>query len=173
MPIAPWVNVIFEKLLKSEDGLASNEVTSVAVDASGQIWLGTAGEGVCILQTDSSWRFISTQTLALLSDDVLDIAVCGSVVGVGTAGGVTIFDDGVFRKFFNGTDWGRSGCDSAIAVSCDGIYYGKDVNEGDILYTYITKGEIERFEKQTGVLTEDEKPVFEEIKKIIIGSPFG
>ena len=58
-----------------------------------------------------------------------------------------------------------------VAISCDGIYYGKDVNEGDILYTYISKGEIERFEKQ-GVLAEDEKPVFEEIKKIIIDSPF-
>ncbi len=60
-----------------------------------------------------------------------------------------------------------------VAISCDGIYYGKDVAEGDVLYTYIPKSEIERFEAQPGVFTEDEKAVFEEIKKIVVGSPFG
>ncbi len=108
------------KIVRSEDGLRSNDVTSVAVDASGQVWMGTAGYGVCILRSDSTWEFISTQTLALLSDDVLDISVCGSIAAVGTAGGVTVFDNGVLRKFFNGVDWGQSGCDSAIAVCCDG-----------------------------------------------------
>jgi hypothetical protein len=107
------------KIVRSEDGLRSNDVTSVAVDASGQVWMGTAGYGVCVLQSDSTWRFINTQTLGLLSDDVLDISVCGSVVAVGTAGGVTVFDNGVFQRFFNGIDWGLSGCDSTIAVCCD------------------------------------------------------
>ena len=110
----------FAKVIRSEDGLRSNEVTSVVVDTSGHVWFGTAGHGVCVLKSDSTWRFINTQTLGLLSNDVLDMAVCGGTVAVATAGGITVFDDGVFVKFYNGIDWGRSGCDSAIAVACDG-----------------------------------------------------
>ncbi len=59
-----------------------------------------------------------------------------------------------------------------VAISCEGIYYGKDVQEGDIVYTYIPKSEIEKFEGQPGVFTEDERQVFEEIKKIIVASPW-
>jgi hypothetical protein len=110
----------YAKFVRSEDGLRSNEVSAVLVDSTGNIWLGTEGDGVCILQTDTTWRFINTQTLGLLSDDVLDISDCGNLVAVGTAGGVTVFENGVFDRFYNGIDWGSSGCDSAIAVSCDG-----------------------------------------------------
>ncbi len=60
-----------------------------------------------------------------------------------------------------------------VAISCSGIYYGKDACEGDILYTYISKGDIEKFEGRPGVFTDDERPVFDEIKKIVVGSPFG
>jgi len=60
-----------------------------------------------------------------------------------------------------------------VAISCDGIYYGKDVCEGDVLYTYIPKSEIEKFEGQPGVFNDDEKTVFAEIKKIVVSSPFG
>jgi len=60
-----------------------------------------------------------------------------------------------------------------IAISCSGIYYGKDVKEGDILYTYIPKYEIEKFDNQPGVFTDGERAVFEEIKKIVVSSPFG
>ena len=114
------------KVVRSEDGLTSNDVSSVLVDAEGNVWLGTHGSGVCVLQSDSTWRYINTQTLGLLSDDVLDMSACGNVIAVGTAGGMTLFEDGVFERFFNGTDWGRSGCDSAISVACNelGILVG-------------------------------------------------
>ncbi|NYZ76819.1 translation initiation factor IF-2 [Candidatus Micrarchaeota archaeon] len=59
-----------------------------------------------------------------------------------------------------------------LAISCDGIYYGKDVCEGNILYTYITKAEITQFESQPGLLSDEERLVFEEIKKLIVSSPF-
>ncbi len=110
----------FAKVIRSEGGLGSNDVSCVIVDAAGGTWLGTYGSGVFVLEADSTWRFINTQTLALLSDDVLDMAVCGDVVAVGTAGGITVFENGVFKKFYNGIDWGRSGCDSAVSVSCNG-----------------------------------------------------
>jgi translation initiation factor IF-2 len=60
-----------------------------------------------------------------------------------------------------------------LAISCEGIYYGKDVCEGEILYTYISKGEISRFENQPGLLSEEEKIIFDEIKKLVATSPFG
>lgn len=60
-----------------------------------------------------------------------------------------------------------------LALSCEGIYYGKEVNEGDILYTYITKSEIERFDAQPSVLNDEEKVLLDEIRKIVVGSPFG
>ncbi len=72
------------------------------------------------------------------------------------------------KEKLNEADLGKQ-----VAISCDGIYYGKDVQEGDIVYTYIPKSEIEKFNNQPGVFTEDEKAVFEEIKKIVVGSPFG
>jgi hypothetical protein len=109
----------FAKVVRSEGGLRSNDVTAVAVDAAGRLWLGTDGYGICILGADSTWLFINTQTLALLSDAVLDIDMTGNMVAVGTAGGVTLFEGDRFEKFFNGVDWGHSGCDSALAVSSD------------------------------------------------------
>ncbi len=60
-----------------------------------------------------------------------------------------------------------------LAISCDGIYYGKDVCEGEILYTYISKSEISRFETQPGLLNEEEKNIFDEIKRLVVVSPFG
>jgi translation initiation factor 5B len=59
-----------------------------------------------------------------------------------------------------------------IAISCDGIYYGKDVQEGDILYTYISKGDIERFDSKPSILGDAEKALLDEIRKIVVGSPF-
>ncbi len=60
-----------------------------------------------------------------------------------------------------------------VAISCDGIYYGKDVCEGDTVYTYISKGEIARFDSQPSVLNDEEKMLLEEIRKRVAGSPFG
>lgn len=109
----------YTKFVRSEGGLKTIDVTAVMVDPAGQVWMGTEGHGLCVIRADSSWHFINTQTLGLLSDDVLDIYSCGSTIAVGTAGGVSLFEDGVFERFFNGVDWGRSGCDSAIAVCCN------------------------------------------------------
>jgi len=110
----------FAKVVRSEEGLSSNGVSSVIVDGSDRVWLGTHDNGVCMLSPDSTWRFINTQTLGLLSDNVLDMSVWSDTVAVGTAGGVSLFENGLFEKFFNGIDWGQSGCDSAISVSCGG-----------------------------------------------------
>ncbi len=51
-----------------------------------------------------------------------------------------------------------------LAISCDGISIGKNVNEGDILYTYMTLNEIRKWENQSSMLSESEKEIFTEIK---------
>jgi len=59
-----------------------------------------------------------------------------------------------------------------LALSCDGIFYGKDVTEGEELYTYISKAEIERFDAQPSILNDEEKVLLDEIRKIVVGNPF-
>jgi translation initiation factor 5B len=59
-----------------------------------------------------------------------------------------------------------------LALSCDGIFYGKDVTEGEELYTYISKAEIGRFDKQPSILNDEEKVLLDEIRKIVVGNPF-
>jgi translation initiation factor 5B len=57
----------------------------------------------------------------------------------------------------------RSG--DQLAISCDGITIGKNVEEGDILYTYMTVDELKKWEAQPSMLGPDEKEVLEEINR--------
>ncbi len=53
-----------------------------------------------------------------------------------------------------------------LAISCDGIHYGKNVNENDILYVYLTSDEIKMWEEKKAMLGGDEKAIFEEVKQM-------
>jgi translation initiation factor 5B len=53
-----------------------------------------------------------------------------------------------------------------LAVSCDGIVYGKNTNPNEVLYVYMTSEEMEKWEKQVGFLSEEEKSLFEEMKRM-------
>jgi len=55
-----------------------------------------------------------------------------------------------------------------LALSCEGIYFGKDVCEGDTLYIYLSSPEIEKWEKQLDVLDGGEKEIFLETKNILV-----
>ncbi|MEM3422518.1 MAG: translation initiation factor IF-2 [Candidatus Bilamarchaeaceae archaeon] len=55
-----------------------------------------------------------------------------------------------------------------IALSCDSLVLGKDAKEEDILYTYISKEEIDEWEKNLNILNDEEKQLLEEIKKIVL-----
>lgn len=107
------------KILKSLDGLRTNSVTAVAVDEDGDLWIGTSGEGVSVLHGDGTWDRHSTATLRLLSDDVNDIDTHGSLTAVATTGGISLFVEGEFWTFFEGTDWANSGCSNALSVALD------------------------------------------------------
>ncbi len=55
-----------------------------------------------------------------------------------------------------------------VAISMDEVVLDKDIHEGDILNTYLTKEEIELWKEREELLTEDAKFALEEIKKIIL-----
>ncbi|HLD59354.1 MAG TPA: translation initiation factor IF-2 [Candidatus Bilamarchaeaceae archaeon] len=52
-----------------------------------------------------------------------------------------------------------------LALSVEGPYYGKDIKEGDILYSYMYGEQIKTWEKQLSLLSKEEREIFEEIKK--------
>ncbi len=54
-----------------------------------------------------------------------------------------------------------------VAISCDGILYGKNVFEGDILYIYMTGEQFDVWNSQLSMLDEGEKTVLEETKRIL------
>ena len=51
-----------------------------------------------------------------------------------------------------------------VAVSCDKITYGKDVNENEVLYVHMLEEEQKKWDKQMDLLDNDEKQLLEEIK---------
>jgi len=59
-----------------------------------------------------------------------------------------------------------------VAVSCDGILYGKDVNENDLLYTHIPKHEFDEWKKHANVLSSEDKELLDKISKILFKTPW-
>lgn len=57
-----------------------------------------------------------------------------------------------------------------IAISCDGIIIGKNVREGETLYTYLTKDELDAWEVKRDILNDEEKTIFEKQKKMLLRS---
>jgi translation initiation factor 5B len=53
-----------------------------------------------------------------------------------------------------------------LALSCDGIDYGKNVQEGEILYVAMNKEELKMWESKISMLDEEEKAILEEVKKL-------
>ncbi len=124
-----------DKIVKQVGGLTSNVITAIATDADGRLWIGTESRGVCVFYQDS-WTNYSTGTLHLPSDQVTDIGTYANVTCVGTKGGISIFEDGSFKKFFTGSDWYSSDCSgvNCVALSDDRIIVGTDC--GAFEYTY-------------------------------------
>jgi ligand-binding sensor domain-containing protein len=105
------------KIVKTIDGLRDNRITAVALDSDNGLWIGTGNAGVSVLLGDGSWEFHGTQYLDLPKDEVSDIAVWGDRTVVGTGGGVSLFENGRLSRLFVGDDWGRSDCNSVLAVA--------------------------------------------------------
>lgn len=77
-------------------GIASDNVTAVAVDAGGGLWFGTASAGVSRTLNPLTWDHYDTGE-GLGSNHVRDILVASDgTVWVATGGGVSWFQDGAF-----------------------------------------------------------------------------
>ncbi|MDD5172085.1 MAG: EF-Tu/IF-2/RF-3 family GTPase, partial [Candidatus ainarchaeum sp.] len=61
----------------------------------------------------------------------------------------------------------EAGTGDQLAISCDGIMMGKNANEGDVLYTYMTLDEIRRWETRLTMLNDEEKALFEQIRRML------
>ncbi len=114
------------KILKSMGGLASGDITTLTRDEAGRLWLGTAGTGVSVLRPNGTWRTFDVGSLQLLSDEVTDVATWADRTVVGTLGGVSVFENGEFRIFFDVTDWAGGACAEvgAVAVGADRMLVG-------------------------------------------------
>ena len=59
-----------------------------------------------------------------------------------------------------------------LALSCDGFTLGKEVNEDDYLYTYMTVDELADWEKNLDSLSTDEKELLQKIRKMLSKNPW-
>lgn len=57
-----------------------------------------------------------------------------------------------------------------LAISCDGIYIGKNVTEGELLYTYMIVDELKKWDGQQHMLSDSEKELFGEIRRVLVRS---
>ncbi len=55
-----------------------------------------------------------------------------------------------------------------LAISCDGISIGKNVSEGETLYTYMTKDEIDAWIEKESMLSDEQKEIFENQKRMLL-----
>ena len=61
----------------------------------------------------------------------------------------------------------EAGKGDQLAISCDGIHIGKNVNAGDVLYTCMSREEIELWKERQDMLNDEEKELYQQIKKML------
>ncbi len=54
-----------------------------------------------------------------------------------------------------------------VAVSVDGFVVGRNVKEGDMFYTFLTKDEFEQLKKNIGLLADHERKALDEIEEVL------
>jgi len=112
--------------------LASNSLIKVVSDADGMLWFGTSLSGVSVLDPETSQWDLLTRFEGLPSDNVLDMAVWGDSVWVGTPSGFAVFSDGELAGRCNESVPPESRCPlesfriQVIAPLADGAYLGTD-----------------------------------------------
>jgi hypothetical protein len=109
-----------EKIVKTIGGLKSNTISAIARDEDGRIWIGTPEDGVSVLNTDGTWDYHGTQQLDLLGDQITDIVSVGEWTVVSTNGGMSLFRNGQFGIFYDGSDWANPTCSYVTEVGFDG-----------------------------------------------------
>ncbi len=82
----------FTRFSKSDDGLASNSIRSIAVDAAGNAWFGTTDRGVSVLTAGGEWRTIDSFD-GTPSNNIGAIEPSAFGTWVGATEGLALFDD--------------------------------------------------------------------------------
>ena len=74
------------------------DTTSLAIDSSGNVWVGTNGHGVSV-RTGEIWNDHTTTNSAIASDTIRRIAVgTDGRVWLATQNGVSVYDGGNWRN---------------------------------------------------------------------------
>lgn len=84
----------FAGISRAPNGLASNELSSLAFDRSGRLWVGTFGAGASRMSADgASWRLVNAFD-GLPSDTVNCLEAEGDTLWIGTPRGIAFWDGG-------------------------------------------------------------------------------
>ena len=82
----------FLAITREPGAIASNHLTSLALDRAGRLWVGTAEAGVSRFTADrSSWELVSDFD-GLKGDSVTVLTVAGDTLWVGTRKGIALWD---------------------------------------------------------------------------------
>src|SRR5262249_43715297 len=80
----------FTRYFREPGGLRSNSVKVVSRDAAGTVWIGTAGAGASLLESDGQWRAVDTDK-GLPSSSVTALGPFHDGMWVGTPAGLAFF----------------------------------------------------------------------------------
>ena len=125
----------FESITREPGGLASNDVTALAFDRSGQLWAATSAKGASRLSADgATWNLVNAFD-GLPSDTVYALRATGDSVWIGTHRGLALWDGeqiagsvpdiGAVSPFRSNIVRGVAVIgDSVFAATTDGVYVG-------------------------------------------------
>lgn len=82
----------FSSVTREPGSIASNQLTSLAIDRIGRLWVGTFASGVSRLSADgTTWELVNAFD-GLPVDSVTTITVEGDTLWIGTRGGIALWD---------------------------------------------------------------------------------
>lgn len=116
----------------TSNGIRVNQIYAIAIDAQGNIWVGTGGGGVSKFD-GSSWTSYTKQANGLPSDNVNALAIDSKgVIWIGTSIGVSKFD---------GTSW--------VNYSAGGYARALIIDKQDNIWVGTDKGGVTKFDGTT------------------------
>ena len=81
-----------ERIVREPNGLASNQLTRMALDRSGRLWVGTVGSGVSRFRADRSGWDVVNRLDGLPTDSVTAVVAVGDTVWIGCTGGLLLWN---------------------------------------------------------------------------------
>ena len=113
----------FSSFTTTNSGIASNEVSAVAVDYLGQLFIGTKDSGLSMLQ-GSEWTHFTTDNSGLASDRIKAVACDSSGrVFIGTDSGLSIMSSSGWQTFTTDNSDLTDNWVESLAVVPDGVVW--------------------------------------------------